>query len=174
MSDRDAKGKIDDGSVCPESMNGEHCGHYYYDWAPDVPGEPHPGHNGPHCCYCDKDREYRYKTPEWLTARLAELESVPVLETPPPPNDEKKKEVRRAFRAEARNEPLGVDVSDFGDEFVEGFLNGQENALGFIEMVLDGTMATFDQARFVKPWLEALLGAPVEPVPAPSKLGGTQ
>jgi hypothetical protein len=86
MSDHDAKGKIDDGSVCPESMNGEHCGHYYYDWAPDVPGEPHPGHNGPHCCYCDKDREYRYKTPEWLNARLAELASVPVLETPPAPS----------------------------------------------------------------------------------------
>ena len=77
--------------------------------------------------------------------------------------DQKNKETCRAFRIEAREQPLGVDVSDFGDEFVEGFLNGQENALGFIELVLDGTMATFQQARFVKPWLEALPAAPVEP-----------
>jgi hypothetical protein len=80
MSDRDARGKIDDGSECPESMNGEHCGHYYYDWAADVPGEPHPGHQGPHCCYCDKDREYQ--PPVLTPMSLSVAEEWPISSAP--------------------------------------------------------------------------------------------
>ena len=49
--------RTDDGSVCPKSMNGEHCQHFYYDWEPAPLEGHHEGHGGPHCCYCDRDRE---------------------------------------------------------------------------------------------------------------------
>lgn len=44
--------------------------------------------------------------------------------------------MRQTSRAElevlcrtAGREPIGCDVSDYGDEYVEGFLAGQQNAL---------------------------------------------
>lgn len=41
-----------------------------------------------------------------------------------------------AFYRRARREPIGVDISDFGDEFCEGFLRGQVNVLEELERLL--------------------------------------
>lgn len=42
--------RLDDGSTCPKSADGAHCWHYYYEGL-----EPHEGHAGRHCCYCDME-----------------------------------------------------------------------------------------------------------------------
>jgi hypothetical protein len=55
--------RIDDGTKCAESMNGEHCGHYYYEWHPKDDGD-HGEHKGPHCCYCDSEPLWFLSAPE--------------------------------------------------------------------------------------------------------------
>ena len=42
--------RLDDGSRCPVSMDGSHCQHFYHEGL-----EPHEGHAGRHCCYCDSE-----------------------------------------------------------------------------------------------------------------------
>lgn len=42
----------------------------------------------------------------------------------------------------AGKEPIGCDVSDYSDEFVEGFLAGQQNALQALWRRLDCDCAT--------------------------------
>jgi hypothetical protein len=48
-----------------------------------------------------------------------------------------------AFARKAEKEPLGVDVSDYGDEWVAGFLRGQVNALEEVGPVIAETMRSF-------------------------------
>ena len=64
----------------------------------------------------------------------------------------------RAFLALALKEPLGVDISDYGDGWFAGFLKGQENALAFVELVLDGAVEGLPETPLAKAWL-AVLGA---------------
>ena len=69
--------RTDDGSVCPKSMNGEHCQHFYYDWEPAPLEGHHEGHGGPHCCYCDRDRD-RLLSENAVVEALEKYEAVAV------------------------------------------------------------------------------------------------
>ena len=60
--------RLDDGSKCTASMNGEHCQHYYYEGIADDEWHDCSG-KGRHCCYCETsppEREVESREPlEW-------------------------------------------------------------------------------------------------------------
>lgn len=71
-------------------------------------------------------REQEAHWPEWVArAQRAEAQLAQA------------RDALEELRARGHREPLGVDISDFSDEFCYGFLAGQSNALGEALALLD-------------------------------------